>query len=66
MLIDYRQEQWSDWCHDLAKWLSYYLYFFSFLFLVGLTIQEKSTEKYYMTNVTYQDVTVSYHMNGVT
>jgi len=27
-------------CHDLAKWLSHYLYFFSFLFfsfLIGLT-----------------------------
>jgi len=31
------------------KWLSYYLYFFSFLFVFGLTIQERSAEKYHMT-----------------
>jgi len=27
---------WHPLCHDLAKWLSYYLYFFSFLFLLDL------------------------------
>jgi len=26
-------------CHDLAKWLSYYLYFFSFSFLFLLDLQ---------------------------
>jgi len=34
--------------YDLAKWLSYYLYFFSFLFIFGLIIQKKSMGKYYM------------------
>jgi len=27
-------------CHDLAKWLSHYLYFFSFLFLLDLLHKE--------------------------
>ena len=34
-------------CHDLAKWLSHYLYFFSFLFLffyLGLTTQREVRE----------------------
>jgi len=34
-------------CHDLAKWLSHYLYFFSFLFLffyLGLTTQKEVQE----------------------
>jgi len=30
-------------CHDLAKWLSYYLYFFSFPYL-GLTTQKEVWE----------------------
>ena len=38
--------------HDLAKQLSHYLYFFSFLFLFGLTTQESNIEKYHMSNVT--------------
>ena len=37
--------------------LSHYLYFFSFLFLVGLTTQGRSVGKCHMTNVT-----VSHHM----
>ena len=28
-------------CYDLAKWLSHYLYFFSFFFSFGLTTQER-------------------------
>ena len=28
-------------CHDLAKWLSHYLYFFSFSFSFGLTTHKK-------------------------
>ena len=36
-------------CHDLAKWLSHYLYFFSLLFFSGLTIQGWSARKYHMT-----------------
>ena len=32
-------------CHDLAKWLSHYLYFFSFLFFyLGLTTQREVWE----------------------
>jgi len=34
-------------CYDLAKWLSHYLYFFSFLFLffyLGLTTQKEVQE----------------------
>jgi len=34
-------------CHDLANWLSHYLYFFSFLFL--FTTTRWSTGKYHMT-----------------
>ena len=33
-------------CHNLAKWLSHYLYFFSFSF--GLTTQERSVGKCHM------------------
>ena len=36
-------------CHDLAKWLSHYLYFFSFLFLFRLTTQERSVGKCHIT-----------------
>jgi len=49
---------------DLAKQLSYYLYFFSFLFFSGLTTQGWSVRKYYMTKshkgdkVTESQVTV--------
>ena len=46
MVIDYRNLN-SQICHDLAKWLSHYLYFFSFLFLffyLGLTIQKEVQE----------------------
>jgi len=28
-------------CHDLAEWLSHYLYFFSFLFLLDLLHKEE-------------------------
>jgi len=31
-------------CHDLAKWLSYYLYFFSFLFFSYLQLQDGAWE----------------------
>jgi len=34
--------------YDLAKWLSHYLYFFSFLFIFGLTIQGRSAGKYHI------------------
>jgi len=34
-------------CHDLAKWLSHYLYFFSFL--IGLTTTRWSVGKYHVT-----------------
>ena len=38
-------------CHDLAKRLSHYLYFFSFsfLFLLDLQLQDGAWEKYYVT-----------------
>ena len=38
-------------CHDLVKWLSYYLYFFSFsfLFFSRLTTQGWSMRKYHVT-----------------
>jgi len=39
-------------CHDLAKWLSYYLYFFSFSFNLGLTIQKEVRESV-MSQVSY-------------
>ena len=35
-------------CHDLAKWLSYYLYLFSFSFLLirkSMDVQEEMTQK---------------------
>jgi len=41
-----------EYCHDLAKWLSHYLYFFSFLFFFfsfGLTTTRWSMGKYHMT-----------------
>jgi len=48
-------------CHDLAKWLSHYLYFFLFLFLffsfLGLTTTRWSVGKY--------DVTLSQCHNGM-
>ena len=51
-------------CHDLAKWLSHYLYFFSFLFLffyLGLTTQ-KEVQESVTSQVTWQEVTASHHM----
>jgi len=49
----------EDRCHDLAKWLSHYLYFFSFLFLFLLiTTTRQSAGKSY--------VTLSQCHNGVT
>jgi len=42
-------------CHDLVKWLSYYLYFFSFLFSFFLSWTyyiEGSAEKCHVTSVT--------------
>jgi len=67
-------------CHDLAKQLSYYLYFFSFLFLffyLGLTTQEKVWESV-MSQVSYghshitrshsvtsHDVTMIGHLTGM-
>ena len=45
--IPYLNIDQSSWCHDLAKWLSHYLYFFSFLFLffyLGLTTQKEVQE----------------------
>jgi len=38
-------------CHNLAKWLSHYLYFFSFLFLLDL-LHRRSAEKYHVTSIT--------------
>jgi len=47
-------EQYLAKCHDLAKWLSYYLYFFSFLFLLDLLHKEGVQESitYHRTDVT--------------
>ena len=39
-------------CHNLAKWLSHYLYFFSFLFLSDL-LHIRSVGKCYITSVIY-------------
>jgi len=40
-------------CHDLAKWLSHYLYFFSFSFLLSWTYYtEGSVGKCHVTSVT--------------
>ena len=45
-------------CHDLARWLSHYLYFFSFLFLLSWTHYiEGSVGKCHI-------VTVSYYMTS--
>ena len=52
-------------CHDLAKWLSHYLYFFSFLFLLSWTYYtEGSVGKCHITSVTvtWQEVTASHYM----
>ena len=38
-------------CHDLAKWLSHYLYFFSFSFSLDL-LYIRSTAKYHITSAT--------------
>jgi len=38
-------------CYDLVKWLSQYLYFFSFLFLFGLITQERSVGKCHMSQI---------------
>ena len=52
-----------DICHDLAKWLSYYLYFISFHFfsflLLGLTTQKGVWE-----SVTSQVLHSHSHMTG--
>ena len=48
-------------CHDLAKWLSYYLYFFSFLFLFGLTIQERKCGKVSYDNIIHHNYISEYH-----
>ena len=40
----------EGWCHDLANWLSHYLYFFSFFsFLFLFTTTRWSTGKYHVT-----------------
>jgi len=56
-------------CYDLAKRLSYYLYFFSFLFLffyLGLTTQKEVRESIMSqvshSHITWQKVTASHHM----
>jgi len=54
--------------HDLAKWLSYYLYFFffSFLFLLSWTYYtEGSTGKCHVTSITSHDITMMGHMIGI-
>jgi len=55
-----------DFCHNLAKWLSYYFILLFFLFLFGLTIQGRSVGKCHMImlhiTVTCQDVTRSCHI----
>jgi len=52
--------------YALAKWLSHYFILLSFLFLFGLTIQGRSTEKYHMTmlqvTVICQNITRSCHI----
>ena len=55
-------------CHNLAKWLSHYLYFFSFLFLffyLGLTIQKGVWESVTQSQSHDRKVTVS-HQYDVT
>ena len=56
-------------CHDLAKRLSHYLYFFSFLFfsfILDLLHRGKCGKvlrhKYYIVMITWQEVTASHHM----
>ena len=56
-------------CHDLAKWLSHYLYFFSFLFfsfILDLLHRGKcgkvSHHKCHTVMVTWQEVIVSHHI----
>jgi len=56
-----------SWLGKTAKPLFYFIFlFFSFLFLFGLTTQERSMKKYYMTmlyiTVMCQDVIRSHHM----
>ena len=56
-------------CHDLAKWLSYYLYFFSFLFLFSFhldLLQGRSMGKCYITNVIHHGHMLGYHKGHVT
>jgi len=48
-------------CHDLAKWLSHYLYFFSFLFLFGLTTQERKRGEVSYDNIIYHNYMSEYH-----
>jgi len=38
--IKKRMDLYDQYCHDLVKWLSDYLYFFSFLFLLDLQLQD--------------------------
>jgi len=45
-------------CYDLAKWLSYYLYFFSYL---DLLYKKGVQEKGYMTNVIYHSYMLGCH-----
>jgi len=66
-----------DICHDLAKWLSYYLYLLYFTFSFGLTTQEGVWESVmsqvlhshgHMTrshSITSHDITLMGHMISV-
>ena len=48
--VSHSQINITDYCHDLAKRLSHYLYFFSFLFFFfGLTTTRWSMGKYHVT-----------------
>jgi len=50
-------------CHDLAKWLSHYLYFFFFSFL-GLTTTRWSVGKYDVTSSQYHNGMMDGHVTG--
>jgi len=50
-------------CHDLAKWLSYYLYIYIYIFL-GLTTTRWSVGKYDVTLSQWHDGMMDGHITG--